>query len=180
MPSKNKTQIIAETGKQELFIIREFDAPKDLVFKAFSDEEILVEWVGCKEMSIRYEKFEPWQGGSWRYLGSLPNGMEFGFHGVCHEHSAPDRIIQTFEFEGLPEKGHVVLETARFEELPGERTRVTVQSVFQSVMDRDGMVQSGMERGVVDSHERLDELIEQGILTNWKKEVNKEQPELVS
>lgn len=158
--SSNKTQIIAAEGKQELFIIREFDAPKDLVFKAFSDKDILVQWVGPKEMAIRYEKFEPIAGGSYRYIQSLPNGIEFGFNGVCHEHTAPERIIQTFEFEGLPEKGHVVLETTKFEDLPDNRTKVIVQSVFQSVSDRDGMIQSGMERGVIVSHERLDELIE--------------------
>jgi uncharacterized protein YndB with AHSA1/START domain len=73
---------------------------------------------------------------------------------------APERIIQTFEFEGLPEKGHVAMETARLEALPGNRTRLTTQSVFQSVNDRDGMVMSGMERGVVDSHNRMDELFE--------------------
>lgn len=164
MASNNKTQIIVEPGKQELFVIREFDAPRELVFKAFSTEEILVQWVGPREMTLRYEKFEPREGGSYRFINGLPNGMEFGFHGVCHEFTAPERIIQTFEFEGLPEKGHVVLETTRLEELPGGRTKLTVQSVFQSVADRDGMVASGMERGVVDSYERLDEFIEKGVL----------------
>jgi len=164
MNTKNQTQIIAEPGKQELFIIREFKAPRDLVFKAFTDASILIQWVGPREMSMRYEKFEPFPGGSYRYLQTLPNGMEFGFHGVCHESTAPERIIQTFEFEGLPEKGHVVMETTKFESLPKGRTRVTVQSVFQSVTDRDGMIQSGMERGVVDSHERLDEVIDAGLL----------------
>jgi uncharacterized protein YndB with AHSA1/START domain len=164
MASNNKTQIIVEPGKQELFVIREFDAPRELVFKALSTEEILVQWVGPRDMSLRYEKFEPRDGGSYRFINGLPNGMEFGFHGVCHEFTAPERIIQTFEFEGLPEKGHVVLETTRLEELPGGRTKLTVQSVFQSVADRDGMVASGMERGVVDSYERLDEFIEKGVL----------------
>lgn len=164
MASNNKTQIIVEPGKQELFVIREFDAPRELVFKALSTEEILVQWVGPREMTLRYEKFEPREGGSYRFINGLPNGMEFGFHGVCHEFAAPERIIQTFEFEGLPEKGHVVLETTRLEELPGGRTKLTVQSVFQSVADRDGMVASGMERGVVDSYERLDEFIEKGVL----------------
>ncbi|MEO5978827.1 MAG: SRPBCC family protein [Chryseolinea sp.] len=164
MESNHKTRIVADAGKQELFIIREFNAPRDLVFKAFSDEHILVQWVGPKEMNIRYEKFEPWAGGSYRYVQSLPNGMEFGFRGICHEHTAPVRIIQTFEFEGLPEKGHVVLETTRFEDLPGERTKVTVQSVFQSVADRDGLVQSGMESGVVTSHQRLDALIDKKMI----------------
>jgi hypothetical protein len=69
-------------------------------------------------------------------------------------------MIQTFEFEGLPERGHVTLDTMRLESLPGNRTKITIQSVFQSVSDRDGMIQSGMERGVNDGYERLDELLE--------------------
>jgi uncharacterized protein YndB with AHSA1/START domain len=79
---------------------------------------------------------------------------------VIHEVLPPERIIDTFEFEGLPEKGHVILEMARFEELPGSRTKLTSQSVFLSLADRDGMLQSGMEEGVNDSYERLDELLE--------------------
>jgi uncharacterized protein YndB with AHSA1/START domain len=155
----NKTQIIADPGKQELFIIREFNAPRELVFRAYSEEELLVQWLGPRDLVTRYEKFEPRAGGTYRYIQSLPNGMEVAFHGVCHEHTAPERIINTFEFEGLPEKGHVVLETLRFEIVSANRTRVTGQSVFQSVADRDGMINAGMERGVFDSHERLDELI---------------------
>jgi uncharacterized protein YndB with AHSA1/START domain len=164
MGSKNQTKIIAEAGKQELFIIREFDAPRDLVFKAFTDKNILVQWLGPKDMGLRYEKFEPKTGGSYRYINTTPDGMEFGFHGTVHDVTKPERIIQTFEFEGLPEKGHVALETTKFEALSGGRTKVTTQSVFQSVMDRDGMVQAGMEKGVLDSHQRLDELIANGVI----------------
>jgi len=79
---------------------------------------------------------------------------------VTHEITAPERIIGTFEFEGLPEKGHVILQTARFVAMPGNRTLLTSQSVFQSVADRDGMLQSGMEMCVNDSYDRLDELLE--------------------
>jgi uncharacterized protein YndB with AHSA1/START domain len=74
--------------------------------------------------------------------------------------TAPERIIGTFEFEGLPESGHVMLETTQFEALPGGRTRVTSQSVFQSIEDRDGMVAAGMETGVVEGFERLDKILE--------------------
>jgi uncharacterized protein YndB with AHSA1/START domain len=77
---------------------------------------------------------------------------------VNHEVTAPERIIGTFEFEGLPEKGHVILQTARFVAMPGNRTMLTSESVFQSVADRDGMLQFGMEMGVNDSYDRLDEL----------------------
>lgn len=157
---KNPTQIIAEPGKQEIFITREFDAPRELVFKAYTDPELYVQWLGPRGLSTKLETFEPTSGGRWRYVQKDLQGNEFGFHGVNHEVLAPERIIGTFEFEGLPESGHVILETARFEELPGGRTKVTAQSVFQSVADRDGMIQAGMEHGTVDSHERLDELLE--------------------
>lgn len=158
----NKTTIKAEPGKQELFITREFDAPRDLVFKACSTPELMVQWLGPRGMTMKVEKFEPNSNGHYRYIHIDQNGNAYGFHGVFHEVKAPERTIQTFEFEGLPEAGHVALETARFEELPGGRTRLTIQSVFQSVADRDGMVQSGMERGVTDGHERLDELLAKG------------------
>jgi uncharacterized protein YndB with AHSA1/START domain len=87
------------------------------------------------------------------------DGNEYGFHGVFHEVS-PVRVIQTFEFEGLPESGHVTLETTKLEALPNGRTKLTSQSVFQSVSDRDGMIQAGMERGVNEGYERLDEILE--------------------
>lgn len=158
MATKNQTKIIAEPGKQELFITREFEAPPELVFKAFIDPKLIVRWLGPRDLKMRIDKFDMREGGSYRYINSDANGNEFGFYGVVHEVTAPKRIIQTFEFEGMPEKGHTVLEIAIFEALPGGRTKLTNQSVFRSVADRDGMVQAGMERGVVDSHERLDEL----------------------
>jgi uncharacterized protein YndB with AHSA1/START domain len=105
------------------------------------------------------ETFEPKSGGSWRYTHRDKEGNAYAFHGVNHEVKAPERIIGTFEFEGLPESGHVTLETARFEALPGDRTRLTIQSVFQSVADRDGMLQSGMEEGMNESYDRLEELL---------------------
>ncbi|TLX95948.1 MAG: ATPase [Thaumarchaeota archaeon] len=156
----NKTKITAESGRQELFITREFDAPRELVFKAFTDPKLYTQWLGPRRYTMNLEKFEPRSGGMWRYTHKDKDGNEFGFHGVYHEVLAPERMIDTFEFEGLPEKGHVSLETAKFMELPGGRTRVTMQSVFQSIADRDGMMQSGMEEGVNDSFDRLDELLE--------------------
>ena len=158
-----KTTIIAEPGKQELFIIREFDAPRELVFKAFTDPKLLEKWLGPKDLTMNVDKMEVRAGGTYRYTHSDAKGNVYGFKGVIHEIEKPERVIQTFEFEGLPEKGHVTLDTARFEELPGNRTKVVAQSVFQSVADRDGMIKAGMERGVLDSHERLDALLVQGI-----------------
>lgn len=156
---KNKTVITAEPGKQELFVIREFDAPRELVFKAHTDPELYARWLGPHGLITTFETFEPVSGGRWRFVQRDQDGNEFSFRGVTHEVLAPERIIGTFEFEGLPESGHVLLETTRFEVLPGGRTRITAHSVFQSVEDRDGMVASGMESGVVDGYERLDEIL---------------------
>ena len=160
MTQSNKTNIIAEPGRQDILITREFDAPRELVFKAFTDPELYVQWLGPRDLAMTLETFEPKSGGSWRYIHRDKEGNEYAFHGVNHEVTAPERIIGTFEFEGLPEQGHVTLETARFEALPGDRTRMTIQSVFQSVEDRDGMLQSGMEGGMNESYARLDELLE--------------------
>ena len=158
MSSKNKTTITAEPGTQEIFITREFEAPRDLVFKAHTDPKLFVQWIGPRGLTTRLESFEPVSGGKWRFVQKDQDGNEFGFHGVFHEVS-PERVIQTFEFDGLPESGHVVLETLRLEDLPDGRTRLTTQSVYQSVADRDGMVQAGMETGVVEGYERLEEIL---------------------
>ena len=159
MASKNKIVVTAEPGKQEVFVTREFDAPRDLVFKAHTDPKLYAQWLGPRGYERVLETFEPHSGGRYRYIHKDQNGNEFGFHGVFHEISK-DLMIQTFEFEGLPEPGHVTLDTMRLEDLPGGRTRVTIQSLFQSVADRDGMVQSGMEVGMREGYERLDELLE--------------------
>ena len=153
---KNKTTVTAEPGKQEVFITREFDAPRELVFKAHTDPDLYAQWLGPRGYEMVLETFEPHSGGRYRYIHKDPQGNQYGFHGVFHEISE-ELMIQTFEFEGLPERGHVTLDTMRLEKLPGDRTRITVQSVFQSVADRDGMIQSGMERGVREGYERLDE-----------------------
>jgi uncharacterized protein YndB with AHSA1/START domain len=156
----NKTQVRAEPGKQELFIRREFDAPRELVFKAHTDPKLYVQWIGPRRLTTTLIKFEPRSGGMWRYVSKDKDGNEYAFHGVYHEVLAPERIIDTFEFEGYQEKGHVNLETLRLEELPGGRTRLTIQVVYQSIADRDGMLQSGMEEGLNESHDRLEELLE--------------------
>lgn len=158
-----KTQITAEAGKQELFITREFDAPRELVYKAHTDAGLIAKWLGPRDLNMRVDKYDARDGGEYRYVHYRTPEEEYGFRGVFHECIAPERIIQTFEFEGLPEKGHVCLETIRFEELPDNRTRLVIQDIFQSVEDRDGAIQSGMEHGINDSYMRLDDLIANGI-----------------
>ncbi|GAA1270465.1 ATPase [Planotetraspora silvatica] len=151
-----KTQITAEPGTSQIIIEREFDAPRDLVFRAYTDPELLVQWMGPRDLTMKIEEFDVRDGGKWRYISTDADGNDYGFHGVFHGTPSPDATVQTFEFEGVP--GHVALEKLTLEERDG-RTHVRTVSSFQSVEDRDGMVASGMERGVRDSDERLEELL---------------------
>ncbi len=150
-----KTQIIAEPGTPFLQIIREFDAPKEFVFRAHTDPELLVQWLGPRGLEMQVERYEVRDGGTWRYIHRDSDGNEYGFHGVFHGTPSLDGIVQTFEFEGAP--NHVMLEWLSFEERDG-KTTLRANSVAQSVADRDVMVESGMESGVVEGYERLDEL----------------------
>ena len=159
---KNPTIITAEPGKQELFITREFEAPRELVFRAHTDPDLYAQWLGPRGLTTTFEIFEPVSGGRWRFTQKDEAGNEYAFHGVNHEVKTPERLIGTFEYEGLPESGHVILETIVFEGLPNGRSRIRSQSVFQSVADRDGMIESGMEHGVNEGYERLDEILAVG------------------
>ncbi len=158
MPSKNKVTVNAEPGKQELFVIREFDAPRELVYKAHIDPKLYVQWLGPHGYEMILEEFEPVNGGKYRYIHKDKEGNEYGFHGTFHAMSM-DNMTQTFEFEGYP--GHVSLDCMVLEELPNGRTRATIHSVFQSVADRDGMIQNGMETGIREGYERLDDVLEE-------------------
>ncbi|HMV86880.1 MAG TPA: SRPBCC family protein [Blastocatellia bacterium] len=162
MTRKNATEIKAAPGKQEVFIVREFDASRDLVFEAFTKPELLAQWFLPKELRMKIDVMDCRTGGSYRHTHTHAGGMQFGFNGVYHEVTAPERIIKTSEFEGLPERGHVVLEITTFEVLPDERTQVTIHSICRSVAQRDGMVNAGMEPALTVAHHQLDELLAKG------------------
>jgi uncharacterized protein YndB with AHSA1/START domain len=149
-------KVVADPGTQEIVITRSFDAPRELVFKAFTDPDAVRQWWGLNSTETVVDRLEARPGGQWRFLERDGDGNEFGFHGVYHDLEAPERIVYTFEFEGMP--GHVLLETLVFED-QGGRTLLTDTSVFQSVADRDGMLQSGMESGADESFGRLDDYL---------------------
>jgi uncharacterized protein YndB with AHSA1/START domain len=153
----SKLNIIAEPGKQEVTITRVFNAPRDLVFKAYTDPNLLPQWWGPKGVTTIVEKMDVKFGGAWRYIHRAPGEVEYAFRGVYHEVVPSERLVYTFEFEPMP--GHVMLETITFEDQDGQ-TRLTDKSVFQSVEDRDGMIQSGMESGATESMDRLAALVE--------------------
>ena len=150
------TKITAEPGVPFIDITREFDAPRDLLVRAHTDPELLVQWLGPRRLKMIVDRYDVRDGGSWRYVHQDADGSEYGFHGVFHGTPSPDGMVQTFEFEGAP--GHVSLDSITFEERDG-RTILRGHSVFQSVQARDAMVESGMERGLSEGYERLDELI---------------------
>ena len=150
------TRIDAPAGVPFIDVTREFDAPRDLVFRAYTEPDLLVQWLGPRKYTMKLEAWEPRDGGTWRYTHSDENGNAFGFHGVFHGDQTPDGMLQTFEFDGWP--GHVSLEKVTFEERDGT-TIVRTHSVYQTVEARDGMVESGMEEGMNDGYDRLDELL---------------------
>lgn len=150
-------QTTAEPGRQELFIVYELDAPRELVYKVMTDPALAGEWRAPADLTTKMEMMDVHPGGQWRMVQRDPEGKEYAFHGVYHTLKFPERIISTFEWEALPD--HVLLETYSFEELPGNRTRVTDQAVFQSVADRDGMLATGMENGAVEMVKRLNDLL---------------------
>jgi uncharacterized protein YndB with AHSA1/START domain len=154
----NKTEVTASAGGREFIIKRAFDAPREKVWEAWTNPDLLKQWLGPHGMEMIVEKYEARDGGSYRYIHKDKDGNEYGFHGVFHGFHKPAKAIQTFEFEGLSEPGHVSLDTLLLEEKDG-KTTVTTISVFQTPEDRDGMVQSGMEKGITEGYERLDELL---------------------
>lgn len=149
-------KVVAEPGRQDIVITRTFDAPRDAVFAAMTDPDSIARWWGLDDTDTRVDVADARAGGRWRFVESAPDGAEYGFHGVFHEVAAPERFVQTFEFEGRP--GHVSMDTYTLEEKDG-RTLYTSVSVFQNVEDRDGMVASGMETGLKQSLDALEKLV---------------------
>lgn len=151
------TEITAAPGVQTVTMTRSFDAPRDLVYRCWADPRLLERWMGPRSLSMEVETWEIDRSGPWRFVNRDAEGTEYGFHGSFHGTSSPENgITWTFEFEGVP--GHVALEHMSFTEADG-RTTITTHSVFQSVEDRDGMLASGMEVGVEEGFEKLDELL---------------------
>jgi uncharacterized protein YndB with AHSA1/START domain len=150
------TTITAPAGLPFIDIVREFDATPEQVFRAQSDPRLIEQWLGPREYKTRVEEWDCRVGGQYRYVVSA-GGAEQAFRGVFHTVEPAKFVIQTFEWEGMP--GHAVLESATYERLDNGRTRLSTHSAGMSVEDRDGTIANGMERGAVDSMDRLEELL---------------------
>jgi uncharacterized protein YndB with AHSA1/START domain len=151
------SEFIIEPGKQDIVMKREFDAPREVVFRAYTDPDLIPNWWGPRSVETIVDRMEVKTGGVWRYYHRDPNGDTYGFWGVYHEVAAPHRLVSTFEFEGAP--GSVVLDVATFDEVDG-RTMLVTRSVCESVEVRDEAVKSGMESGAKETFDRLAELVE--------------------
>ena len=143
-------------SEREIVLTREFEAPRDLVFEAFSKPEHVAHWWGQKSSTLPVCEMDFRPGGAWRFVEHAADGNDYCFRGEYRDIVRPERIVWTFEFEGLP--GHISLETMVFQDLGG-KTRITATSVFDSLEDRDGMIQSGMEQGAGESFDRLAEYL---------------------
>ncbi len=154
----NPTTILTPEGTPFVDTTREFDAPVAAVYRAYVDPELAKQWIGPHGYEMHIAEWELSTGGRYAYVHRNPAGEEFAFRGVIHEAVENDHITQTFEFAGAP--GQVSLETATFTDLGDGRTRVTGHSVFTSQEARDGIVASGMARGVTEGYDRLEALLD--------------------
>ncbi|MGZ4570133.1 MAG: SRPBCC family protein [Blastococcus sp.] len=154
--TRHETSIVADPDVPLVRIVREFDAPVEKVFRAHTDPDLVVQWLGPRNLTMTIDHYDCRSGGSYRYIHSRGDD-EFGFHGSFHEVRPNELIVQTFTFEGFPDQ--VALEKLVLEDLGNGRTRRTATSLVDSFADRDAFVASGMETGVVEGYERLDEVL---------------------
>jgi uncharacterized protein YndB with AHSA1/START domain len=152
----HETQIFVDPDVPLVRITREFDATPEKVFRAHTDPDLVVKWLGPRRLEMRIDHYDCRTGGSYRYL-HVADGDEYGFHGSFHEVRPSELIVQTFTFEGVPDG--VALERMVLEDLGDGRTRLTATSLVDSFEGRDAFVASGMESGVHEMYQRLDELL---------------------
>jgi uncharacterized protein YndB with AHSA1/START domain len=150
------TTITAEPGLPFVDLVREFDAPAAAVFRAHTDPTLFAQWTGPRTMKIDNVELNPTPGGRWKYTFPGEGDMVFSFFGVFHAVEPNNMIVQTFEFNLAP--GKVGISSTSFEEVDG-RTRLSVREVYPTVESRDAAMASGMEYGVKEGYERLDEIL---------------------
>lgn len=154
---RNETGITVDPDLPTIVITREFDAPPERVFRAHTEPDLVAQWLGPRDLTMRIERYDARTGGAYRYVHTDEKGNEYGFFGAFHEVRPAGRIVQTFTYEGMPDS--VSLETTVFEDLGDGRTRMTATSMLDSMEARDGMIASGAEVGIREGYEQLDELL---------------------
>lgn len=154
--AENETEIYADPALPTIKITREFNHPRERVFRAWTDPDLVVRWMGPHRVTMELEHWDARTGGSYVYR-AFTEGFEGRFWGSFHEVRPSDRVVQTFSFDGAPDS--VSLETTTFDDLGAGRTRVTSLSVVESMEVRDAMLTSGMELGVVEGYQKLGRLL---------------------
>lgn len=149
---EQKTKIAAEDGKQELTITREFDLPVDLLFKAYTEPEIVAQWMGTKVLKLESKKH-----GSFQFETTDPKGVKHGFNGTIHAFVPNEKITRTFEMENTP--FGVQLEIYQFEQLTEDRSKLTMHVIYESVAQRDQILQMPFAQGINRAHNRLQEIL---------------------
>lgn len=144
-------------NEREIEIERIFDAPRERVFAAHVDPELVARWWGRHEDTTEIVELDGTTGGRWRFVSRDGEGNEFAFRGVFREVTPPRRIVQTFEWEGMP--GHVSVDAIEFEDLGDGRTKIRSVTTFHTAEERDGMLEAGMEKGLNEGYEKLDALL---------------------
>ena len=156
MTQSNASKLnITTPSDLEIQMTRTFNAPRELVFRAMTQADLIERWWGPGRYTTHVDKLDLRPGGGWRFLNHGEEG-EFAFRGEFREIVPPEKIVWTFEWEGMP--GHISVETLVLEERDGQTT-VTATSLYDSKEDRDGMLNSGMEEGAVESYDRLEDLL---------------------
>ncbi|HJQ96350.1 MAG TPA: SRPBCC family protein [Acidimicrobiia bacterium] len=151
------TTLVTTPAPTEIVTERIFDAPRQLVFETYIDPLYIPEFWGPRNTTTVVDKMDVRPGGQWRFVHDPGTDQETAFRGEYLDVNPPESISQTFEWEGLP--GHILTETAYFEDLGDGRTKLRTLSIFDSVEDRDGMIASGMESGLRELHDRFAEVL---------------------
>ena len=146
---------VTTPAEREIRIERVFDAPRDRVWRAFTEPALIAQWWG-RGNKLVIERLEVERGGHWRFVEHSAQGVH-GFEGRFREVTPPQRLVQTFEWDGMP--GYVAVETVTLEDLGDGRTKVVNVSLFHTTEERDGMLASGMEQGLNESYAALDRLL---------------------
>ncbi|WP_026930042.1 SRPBCC family protein [Glycomyces tenuis] len=158
--TKHETSIEADPKVPTIEIVREFDAAPERVFRAHTDPELYAQWIGPRSVTTRITKWEPRTGGEWAFANDRDGEEVAAFYGSFHEVRPGERIVWTFTYEGEPDG--VALETLTFEALEGGRTRLRTLSVVEDFQTRDGILASGMDVGVNEGYEKLEDLLAKG------------------
>ncbi len=156
----HQTRIEADPDLPTILIVRDFNAPCDRVYRAWTDPQLVAQWLGPKSIATRIDTWDARTGGSYRYSAWRDGEEIASFYGSFHELRPDQRLVQTFTYEDVPDG--VCLETVTFEDVGDGRTRVTGLSVVDTMEARDAMIASGMEDGVVEGYQKRDALLAEG------------------